>query len=102
MFGGVGLYCEGLFFGIIARDRLYLKVDGENRGDYERAAMEPFRPYADRPGTMMYYEVPAGVLESPPELVRWARKSLAAAARAASKPRRVTGRDHGWRRSPPR
>ena len=36
MFGGVGLYCGGVFFGIIARDRLYLKVDDTTRPDYER------------------------------------------------------------------
>jgi DNA transformation protein len=34
MFGGV-LYCRGVFFGIIARDVLYLKVDDANRPDYE-------------------------------------------------------------------
>ncbi|HSL22374.1 MAG TPA: TfoX/Sxy family protein [Vicinamibacterales bacterium] len=83
MFGGVGLYCDGLFFGIIARDVLYLKVDASNRPDYERAGRKPFRPYPDRPGTMQYYETPVGVLENAPELVRWARTSVAAAARAA-------------------
>jgi hypothetical protein len=25
MFGGVGLYCDGIFFGLIARDQLYLE-----------------------------------------------------------------------------
>ncbi len=79
MFGGVGLYCRGVFFGILARDRLYLKVDGSNRGDYERANMKPFRPYPDRSGKMQYYEVPLGVLESPIELAAWARKAIAAA-----------------------
>src|SRR2546421_383285 len=38
MFGGVGLYHRGVFFGIIARDVLYLKVDEGNRSDYTRAA----------------------------------------------------------------
>ena len=52
MFGGVGLYCGGVFFGLIARDVLYLKVDATNRGDYERAGSQPFRPYPDRAGTM--------------------------------------------------
>ena len=33
MFGGVGLYCRGVFFGIMARDVLYLKVDDRNRAD---------------------------------------------------------------------
>jgi DNA transformation protein len=83
MFGGVGLYCSGLFFGIIARDILYLKVDDRNRGDYEDAGMKAFKPYADRPSTMQYYAVPLEVLESSPDLARWARKSIAAAERAA-------------------
>lgn len=83
MFGGVGLYSEGLFFGLIARDVLYLKVDAVNRGDYERAGMKPFKPYAHRPATMQYYEVPVSVLEHAPDLARWAKKSIAAAGRAA-------------------
>jgi len=81
MFGGVGLYCRGLFFGIIARDRLYLRVDEQNRPDYEKAGMKPFKPYRNRPSTMKYYEVPLEVLESAPELTSWARKAVAAAER---------------------
>jgi DNA transformation protein and related proteins len=81
MFGGIGLYCDGVFFGIIARDVLYLKVDSTNRGDYEAAGSQPFRPYPDRPGTMKYYAVPLGVLESRDELVKWARKSASVARR---------------------
>ncbi len=81
MFGGAGLYRGEFFFGIIARDVLYLKVDDENRPDYERAGMEAFRPYPDRPGTMKYYAVPTSVLESAPELVRWAKRAVAAARR---------------------
>ena len=30
MFGGIGLYCRGVFFGLIASDVLYLKVDDTN------------------------------------------------------------------------
>src|SRR5688572_22406158 len=58
MFGGVGLYCNGTFFGIIADDVLYFKVDDETRAGYESRGMSPFRPYPDRPATMQYYEVP--------------------------------------------
>ena len=79
MFGGVGLYHRGVFFGIIARDTLYLKVGDANRADYERARMKPFKPYPDREGTMKYYAVPLDVLESAPELAVWARKSIAVA-----------------------
>ena len=81
MFGGVGLYCEGVFFGIIAGDVLYLKVDDTTRPDYERAGMGPFMPYPRRGGTMRYYAVPADVLENAAELGRWARRAIRVAER---------------------
>jgi DNA transformation protein len=93
MFGGVGLYAGDVFFGLLARDVLYLKVDDSTRGRYEAAGMTPFRPYADRPVTMSYYEVPAEVLEDTEELTRWARGALrAAAAGQPREPRKRRGR----------
>ena len=44
MFGGVGLYRAGVFFGIMAADVLYLKVDATNQPDYERAGSSAFKP----------------------------------------------------------
>jgi DNA transformation protein len=79
MFGGVGLYHDGVFFGILARDTLYLKVDDSNRADYEAAGMAPFKPYEGRAGTMKYYAVPLEVLESAPELAVWGRRAVAVA-----------------------
>jgi DNA transformation protein len=83
MFGGVGLYHKDVFFGIVARDVLYLKADAKTAPEYERAGMERFRPYPDRSGTMQYYAVPLDVLESPRDLAAWARKAIAAARRTA-------------------
>jgi DNA transformation protein and related proteins len=91
MFGGVGLYCRGLFFGIIAGDVLYLKVDETTRGDYERAGMGPFSPYPERGGTMQYYAVPVGVLESAEELARWAKRAVTVAGRTSAKSRTRRG-----------
>lgn len=82
MFGGVGLYHRGVFFGIIAGDVLYLKVDDHTRRDYERAGSGPFMPYPERGGTMQYYAVPLDVLESSVELTRWARQAIRVAERA--------------------
>src|SRR6202162_675108 len=84
MFGGVGLYHEERFFGLIAGDTLYFKVNDSNRGDYEARGMGRFRPYPDKPQlSMTYYEVPADTLEDADECMAWARKSLSAAAVAA-------------------
>ncbi len=87
MFGGVGLYYRGVFFGILARDTMYLKVGESNVADYERAGMKPFKPYPNRSGTMRYYAVPLEVLESAPELVAWARRATVVAAHPGEQPR---------------
>ncbi len=86
MFGGVGLYSDGQFFGLIADDTLYFKVGDETRPAYEARGMIPFRPYEDRPEvSMSYYTVPADILDDAEELVIWARRAVAIAA-ASPKP----------------
>ena len=83
MFGGAGLYCDELFFGLISDDTLYLRVDDSNRSDYSARGAGPFRPYADRPElSMSYFEAPADVLEDARQLAEWARRSVAVAKRA--------------------
>ena len=79
MFGGAGLYHNGIFFGLVADDVLYFKVGDSNRGDYEAAGMGPFRPYGDEGYAMQYYEVPVDVLEDRDLLVAWAEKALGVA-----------------------
>jgi DNA transformation protein len=87
MFGGVGLYCDDLFFGLISGDALYFKVDDSNRADYVARGMEQFCPYRDQPDRgMAYYELPADALEDAEDCVRWARRALAVALAAANKP----------------
>ena len=57
MFGGVGIYAQGLFFALIAEDRLYFKVDDTTRPSFEQRGMEPFRPFGED-SAMGYYELP--------------------------------------------
>ena len=85
MFGGIGLYSDDVFFGLIAADVLYLKTDDSNRAAFEKLGAGPFRPYPDRPMTMPYYSVPARILEDPDELVIWARRSVAIATAGKKK-----------------
>ena len=90
MFGGAGLYSHECFFGLIAEDTLYLRVDDANRARFTARGMARFRPYADRPElSMNYFETPAEVLEDPQELSAWAAEAIAAARAAAeNKPAR--------------
>ncbi|MHC4582286.1 MAG: TfoX/Sxy family protein [Planctomycetota bacterium] len=85
MFGGAGLYFEGLFFAIVADDVLYFKVGDSNRADYEAAGMGPFQPFPDKNSVMQYYEVPIDVLENRDTLRDWAAKAVRVAERKAAK-----------------
>ncbi len=85
MFGGAGLYFEGLFFAVVADDVLYFKVDDSNRTDYEEASMEAFRPFPEKSTVMGYYQVPIDVLENRDLLHDWAQKALSVAERKAGK-----------------
>ena len=90
MFGGIGLYTGDVFFGILAADELYFKVDETTRGGYEAVGGRLFKPYADRPMTMPYASVPAGVIEDAETLKSWARRSIAiaTATRKAKPPKK--------------
>ena len=82
MFGGVGLYADDVFFGLLAADVLFFKVDDTNRREYETAGCSPFRPYPDRAMTMSYYNVPIAVLEDAVVLREWAARAVAVAKTA--------------------
>jgi DNA transformation protein len=84
MFGGVGLYADDVFFGIVAADELFFKVDDTNRREYETAGSVPFKPYTDRAMTMPYYRVPLVVLEDAAMLGEWAAHAVAVAEAAKS------------------
>ena len=84
MFGGVGIYAQGLFFALIAEDRLYFKVDDTTRPNFERLGTEPFRPFGEA-SAMGYYEVPADVVEDLLQLAAWMRKAIEVASKAKGK-----------------
>lgn len=81
MFGGHGLFMDGLMFAIISGDTLYLKVDDTTRDRYRAEGLAPFKPSDERPKTMSYYPVPDAVFEDQDALVEWAREAFAAAMR---------------------
>lgn len=83
MFGGVGVYANGLFFALIDDDTLYLKTDDALKVEFEAAGSHPFAPFGhDKP--MAYWTAPAEALDDQEILLEWSRKSLEVAARAAT------------------
>lgn len=104
MFGGVGLYADGFFFGIID-DTVYFKVDDSNRADYEGRGCRKFTVTmgkdVPKAVSMSYFAVPEDVLEEPDDLKVWARKALAVAvAAAAGKPKAAGPRKKAAKRAP--
>ena len=83
MFGGAGVYCDRLMFGLIAGDALYFKADDGNRAAYEAEGMDAFTYEGrNKPIRMSYWRVPERLFDEPDEMVEWARAALAAARRA--------------------
>jgi len=93
MFGGHGLYLEGLMVGLVAAEQLYLKTDATTRPRFEAAGGRPFvyRRGRDAAGvaTLGYWTPPEEALDSPEAMRPWARLALEAAprAQAAKRPR---------------
>ena len=86
MFGGHGIFRDGMMFALIAYDVLYLKVDDKNRERFEEEGLGPFvYTGGKKPMTMSYYEAPAEGMDDSALLCDWAKGALAAAKRAAAK-----------------
>ncbi|MBL8669034.1 MAG: TfoX/Sxy family protein [Alphaproteobacteria bacterium] len=84
MFGGHGLYCDGVMLALVADDMLYLKVDDANRGAHETAGLPPFTYVAKgrQRAVMSYYQPPLDALDDAATMRPWAEAALAAARRA--------------------
>ncbi len=89
MFGGFGLFRQGLMFGIIIDDVLYYKTAAGNRAGFEAAGSEPFRyETKKRTVTLSYWTVPALALDDEDILLEWTRAACAAAVEAKPRPKK--------------
>jgi DNA transformation protein len=80
MFGGYGIYQDGIIFAIIVDDMLYLKTNGQTQADFEAKGLRPFSYTArGKTMTMQYYEAPAEVFEEADAMRYWTDKALQAA-----------------------
>ena len=90
MFGGAGLYADGVMFGLVSDGQIYLKADAATSKTFEREGCAPFE-YGTRTGkraVMSYWRLPDRLYDDPDELARWARTALSIAQRnAAAKPK---------------
>jgi DNA transformation protein len=86
MFGGHGVYLDGIIIAIVVDDTLYLKTDEQNRAEFDRLGLEPFT-YESADGkqqSMSYVRAPEEALDSPHAMRPWARSAMSAALRKKS------------------
>ena len=95
MFGGWGLFLDGVMFALIARDRLYLKADAESVARFEAAGCAPFT-YQRKGKTiaLSYREAPPDTLDGAGDLLAWAELAVEAARRSPKK-RKAKSRRRG-------
>ncbi len=96
MFGGAGIWSDGLMFAIEFDGILYLRVDEASLADFEREGSKPFvYPRAKTPGKIgrpsrAFWRLPERLYDDPDELAVWANRALAIAERKKLKPRSRT------------
>lgn len=96
MFGGAGVYLDGVMFGLIAEDTLHLKSDDALKRDLTAAGSGPFvwtpanGPKAGQAVEMGYWRLPEAALDDPEDAVRWALRALAVARAKPTAHRRKT------------
>jgi DNA transformation protein len=88
MFGGAGVYADGLMFALVSNGVIYLKADPEFVLEFERENCAPFQ-YDTKTGKraiMSYWRMPDRLYDDTEELAQWARRALAAARQSQAKP----------------
>lgn len=85
MFGGVGIFLDGIMFGMItAKEQFMMRVGEANKQDFEAAGSKPLM-HEKKKGSMPYWEVPAAVAEDRKALKVWATKAYDVARTAKKK-----------------
>ncbi|PCJ66625.1 MAG: hypothetical protein COA73_01065 [Candidatus Hydrogenedentota bacterium] len=78
MFGGYGLYCGDVFFGIVFDGKLYFKTDEHTCERYLDWEMEPFQPNAKQT-LKSYYQVPVDFVDDTETLCPLAEEAVTVA-----------------------
>jgi len=89
MFGGAGVYADGVMFGLVADDTLYLKADDDTKRAFEAEGLGPYGYEGQgRKIVLPYWRIPDRLLDDADEMVAWSLVALGVARRtAAAKPK---------------
>ena len=86
MFGGYGIYHDGVMFGLVFNDTLYLKADETTQKHFESRGLSQFQ--YDRAGKavkMSYFMAPEEIYDDRKKAAVWARRAYKAALKQGTK-----------------
>ena len=103
LFGGAGIYAEGILIGAVFRDEVYLKADAETASRFDAEGCGTFE-YTTKTGTRAiasFRKLPERLYDDADELADWAREALGVARRnSATKRARVVKRKTARKTAP--
>lgn len=83
MFGGKGVYYDGLIVAVEVSDEILLKSDNVSAPDFEAAGAKRWAyDGKGKPVNMPYWSIPESAVDEPDELAIWTRKAYEAALRS--------------------
>lgn len=83
MFGGQGVFHDGLMIGLVADEVLYLKADAQSRQRFQEKGLDAFTyDKGGKPISMSYFQAPDEALDDPSEMQPWAVLAYEAALRS--------------------
>jgi len=85
MFGGKGIYYQGLIIALVVQDELLLKADAESARAFIDAGSRQWAYDSRKTGTpvaMPYWSVPDDAYDDPEIMTDWARLAFTASLRA--------------------
>lgn len=86
MFGGYGVFKNGLMFALIVQDVLYLKVSTTTKADFEAKGLTPFG-YQKQGKTcyLNYYQCPEEAFDDEELMCQWAQTAYQVALQSKAK-----------------
>jgi DNA transformation protein and related proteins len=83
MFGGAGIYRDGVVFALEVSGEILLKADEQTAPRFAAAGSRQwtYQPKGGRMAAMPYWNIPEGALDDPEEFVQWAQLAFEAGVR---------------------
>ncbi|MBY8915399.1 TfoX/Sxy family protein [Nitratireductor rhodophyticola] len=88
MFGGKGIYHQGIVFALLVGGEILLKADAQTAPAFKAAGSRQWVPAGHRgrgPVAMPYWSIPDHAVDDPDEMTLWAHRAFEAGLRSRKK-----------------